>query len=100
MGKTYKRNKGFKKDRRDQNFKRSKKFKKFNQHIDHKPVYEDEPCKVALYPLPEASVQVAPDEGADCKLNINPLVTIPPLTTAEAATCRTNPNGINIKLSF
>lgn len=31
MSKTYKRNDGWKKDRRDQNFKKSKKFKEFKR---------------------------------------------------------------------
>jgi len=38
MGKTYKRNGGFKKDRRDNNFKQSKKFKHWDEspHHQHK----------------------------------------------------------------
>ena len=39
MGKTYKRNDRWKKDRRDQNFKKSKKFKEIQQghHQNQKP---------------------------------------------------------------
>ena len=36
MGKTYKRNDRWKRDRRDQNFKKSKKFKEF-KHSGHQP---------------------------------------------------------------
>ena len=37
MSKTYKRNDGWKRDRRDQNFRRSKKFKEL-KHNGHKPL--------------------------------------------------------------
>jgi hypothetical protein len=36
MGKTFRRNDRWKKDRRDQNFKKSKKFKEF-KHSGHQP---------------------------------------------------------------
>jgi len=36
MGKTYTRNKGYKKDKRDIAFKKSKKFKHWKDHPDHK----------------------------------------------------------------
>ena len=36
MGKTYTRNKGYKKDRRDNSFQKSKKFKHWKERPDHK----------------------------------------------------------------
>lgn len=36
MGKTYKRNQGYKKDRRDSGFKKSNKFKHWKDHPDHR----------------------------------------------------------------
>ena len=42
-------------------------------------MYDVEPLNDALYPLPDMSVQVVPDEGAADRFTINPLVTIPPV---------------------
>jgi hypothetical protein len=38
MGKTYKRNSGFKRDRRDKNFKQSRKFKEWEKPSKHAPI--------------------------------------------------------------
>jgi hypothetical protein len=41
MGKTYKLNQGYKKDRRDSNFKKSNKFKHWKDQFAHKPKVDD-----------------------------------------------------------
>jgi len=53
VGKTYKRNDRWKKDRRDQNFKKSKKFKDFNHggFISPKPNLSEPPVEMELTEL-------------------------------------------------
>lgn len=51
MGKTYKRNDRWKRDRRDQNFKKSKKFKEFKKggftpQKSNPPMVDEEPTEI------------------------------------------------------